>query len=107
LHFSESTSDEMIQTWQKHLDNMKDDGTFNAIFKKWLPNEIPPGILQIYTEDYPPLTFQENGEISGFGTEVVREILARLDIPDNIRISSWENGYHLCLVNPNFCALLQ
>jgi len=102
IAFSESTSDEMIQTWQKHLDNMKDDGTFNAIFKKWLPNEIPPGILQIYTEDYPPLTFQENGEISGFGTEVVREILARLDIPDNIRISSWENGYHLCLVNPNF-----
>jgi len=102
IAFSQSTSDELIQTWQSHLDNMKNDGTFDKIFKKWLPDEIPPGILQIYTEDYPPLTFQENGKITGFGTEVVREILARLDIPDNIRISSWENGYHLCLVNPNF-----
>jgi len=102
IAFSKSTSDELIQTWQSHLDNMKNDGTFDKIFKKWLPDEIPPGILQIYTEDYPPLTFQENGEITGFGTEVVLEILARLDIPDNIRISSWENGYHLCLVNPNF-----
>jgi len=102
IAFSQSTSDELIQTWQSHLDNMKNDGTFDKIFQKWLPDEIPPGILQIFTEDYPPLTFQENGEITGFGTEVVREILARLDIPDNIRISSWENGYHLCLVNPNF-----
>jgi len=102
IAFSKSTSDEFIQMWQNHLDDMKNDGTFNAIFTKWLPNEISPGILQIFTEDYPPLTFQKNGEITGFGTEVVREIITRLDIPDNIRISSWENGYHLCLVNPNF-----
>ena len=102
IAFSQSTSDELIQTWQNHLNDMKNDGTFDKIFQKWLPNEIPPGILQIFTEDYPPLTFQENGKITGFGTEVVREILTRLDIPDNIRISSWENGYHLCLINPNF-----
>jgi polar amino acid transport system substrate-binding protein len=102
IAFSKSTSDELIQPWQKHLDDMKNDGTFNAIFNKWLPNEIPPGILQIFTEDYPPLTFEENGHVTGVGTEVIREILTRLDIPDNIRISSWENGYHLCLNNPNF-----
>jgi len=102
IAFSKATSDELIQTWQNHLNDMKNDGTFDTIFKKWLPNEIPPGIFQIFTEDYPPLTFEENGQITGFGTEVVREILTRLDIPDNMRMSSWENGYHLCLVNPNF-----
>ena len=102
IAFSKSTSDDLVQIWQNHLDNMKADGTFNTIFKKWLPDEISPGILQIFTEDYPPLTFEDNGQVTGFGTEVVREILNRLDIPDNIRISSWENGYHLCLTNPNF-----
>ncbi len=57
--------------------------------------------LQILTEDYPPLTFEKDGEITGFGTEVVREILHRLDIQDNIRILPWEKGYNLCLQNPN------
>ena len=102
IAFSKATSNELIQTWQNHLNDMKNDGTFDKIYKKWLPNEMPPGIFQIFTEDYPPLTFEENGQITGFGTEVVREILTRLDIPDNIRMSSWENGYHLCLINPNF-----
>ncbi len=102
IAFSRSTSDGVIQIWQDTLNDMKNDGTFNEIFKKWLPDEIAPGILQIFTEDYPPLTFEENGKVSGFGTEVVQEILTRLDIPDNIRISSWENGYNLCLNTPNF-----
>ncbi len=102
IAFSKSTSDDLLHSWQKHLNDMKNDGTFDDIFKKWLPDETPPGVLQIFTEDYPPLTFEENGQVTGFGTEVVQEILTRLDIPDNIRISSWENGYHLCLVNPNF-----
>ncbi len=56
---------------------------------------------QILTEDYPPLTFKKDGEVTGFGTEVVREILHRLNIPDNIRILPWEEGYNLCLKNPN------
>jgi polar amino acid transport system substrate-binding protein len=104
IAFSQSTSDELIQTWQNQLNDMKNDGTFDNIFTKWLPNEIPPGILQIFTEDYPPLSYEENGVITGFGTDVVRQIIKRLDVPDNIRISSWENGYNLCMTNPN-CVL--
>lgn len=57
--------------------------------------------LQILTENYPPLTFEKDGEVTGFGTEVVREILYRLNIPDNIRVLPWEEGYNLCLKNPN------
>ncbi len=57
--------------------------------------------LQILTEDYPPLSFEKDGEVTGFGTEVVREILHRLNITDNIRILPWEEGYNLCLKNPN------
>ncbi len=57
--------------------------------------------LQILTEDYPPLSFEKDGKVTGFGTEVVREILHRLNISDNIRILPWEEGYNLCLKNPN------
>ena len=65
-------------------------------------SEIPKeSKLQLLTEDYPPLTFEKDGEVTGFGTEVVREILHRLNIPDDIRILPWEEGYDLCLKNPN------
>jgi len=102
IAFSKTTSDEVIDAWQETLNGLKMDGTFDAIFTKWLPNDVPPGIIQIFTEDYPPLSFIKDGKITGYGTEVVREILQRLDIPDNIRLSSWENGYNLCLSSPSF-----
>ncbi|MDO9465543.1 MAG: transporter substrate-binding domain-containing protein [bacterium] len=57
--------------------------------------------FQLLTEDYPPLTFERDGEITGFGTEVVREIIRRLNIADNIRILPWKEGYDLCLKEAN------
>jgi len=102
IAFSKETSSEVIKAWQETLDELKMDGTFGTIFSKWFPDEVPPGIIQIFTEQYPPLSFSENGQITGYGTEVVREILKDLGIPDNIRMSSWENGYNLCLTMPNF-----
>jgi polar amino acid transport system substrate-binding protein len=63
-----------------------------------------PGILQIYTEEYPPITFLgKYGEISGYGSDIVREIMKRNRIFENITISTWSNGYELALDNPNFC----
>jgi len=102
IAFSKSTPDKIIDTWQKHLDAMKEDGTFKEIFKKWLPGETTPGVIQIFTEDYPPLSFKKDGEITGYGTEVMREILSRLDVSENIRMTSWDNAYNLALINPNF-----
>ena len=102
IAFSNSTPDRIIDLWQKHLNDMKRDGTFNAIYEKWLPHEAPPGILQIFTEDYPPLSFKVGGKITGYGTEVVREILASLEIPANIRMAAWDNAYNMALINPNF-----
>ena len=34
--------------------------------------------LQLYTEEYPPVSFSENGEVDGMATEGVRELLRRL-----------------------------
>jgi polar amino acid transport system substrate-binding protein len=40
--FSLSTSDDVINSWQKALDSMKKDGTFAKIYKKWLPGKRMP-----------------------------------------------------------------
>jgi polar amino acid transport system substrate-binding protein len=42
LAFSLDTPDELVQQWQKTLDEMKADGSFAQIYGKWLPGDVPP-----------------------------------------------------------------
>jgi ABC-type amino acid transport substrate-binding protein len=35
IAFSLDTPDSIVQTWQKSLTEMKEDGTFESIWKKW------------------------------------------------------------------------
>ena len=46
LAFSKSTSDEVIEEWQRGLDELKSDGTYTQIFSQW--------IMFSYTEDLGP-----------------------------------------------------
>lgn len=101
LAFSRGTPPAVVARWQEKLDEMKRDGTFQRIYRQWLPAETPPEILQLVTEDYPPVTFNRGGQITGFVTDTVREIISRQQIPDNIRLTSWGNAYNLALYNPN------
>jgi len=57
--------------------------------------------LTIITEEYPPFSFSENGIITGSSAEVVKEILRRLNQPENIRILPWVRGYNLLKTRPN------
>ncbi|MDP3445070.1 MAG: transporter substrate-binding domain-containing protein, partial [Ignavibacteria bacterium] len=43
------------------------------------------------------------GEITGFGTDIVQEIMKRNHSFNDIKLSLWSNGYELALNNPNFC----
>jgi polar amino acid transport system substrate-binding protein len=101
ITFSKGTSPELVARWQKALNEMKTDGTFRQIYAKWLPAQTPPEIIQMMTEEYPPVTFMKNGRISGFVTDMVREISVRQGIPDNIRLISWDEAYKVALSNPN------
>ena len=101
ISFSKGTSPDLIARWQEKLDEMKRDGTFRKIYAKWLPAENAPEILQLMTEEYPPITFKKNGKTTGFVTDIVREIIVRQNIPDNIRLTTWKNAYNLTLFNPN------
>jgi polar amino acid transport system substrate-binding protein len=100
IAFSQGTSPALVARWQDALDAMKRDGTFARIYARWLPAEIPPGIFQLVTEEYPPVTFMKDGRPSGFVTDMVREIAARQGIPDNIRLTSWKNAYDMSLLHP-------
>jgi polar amino acid transport system substrate-binding protein len=101
IAFSPNTSSKLVAQWQMALDEMKRDGSFKSIYAKWLPKEMPPGIFQLMTEEYPPVTFMKEGKVEGFVTEMVREIASQLNLPDNIRLTSWKNAYNMALLYPN------
>ncbi|MDD5405684.1 MAG: transporter substrate-binding domain-containing protein [Sulfurovaceae bacterium] len=101
IAFSKNTSSNIVSRWQKNLDAMKRDGSFDKIYVKWLPGEIPPGIFQMVTEEYPPVTFMKDGKPAGFVTDIVRQIALRLKAKDNIRLTSWKNAYNMAILHPN------
>lgn len=51
--------------------------------------------LDILTEEFPPYNYTRDGKITGLSTEIVREILKRIDHPDNIKVHSWALAYKL------------
>jgi polar amino acid transport system substrate-binding protein len=57
--------------------------------------------VQMLTEEYPPVTFMKDGKVTGFVTDIVREIIARQGIPDQIRLTSWDEAYNVALSNQN------
>jgi polar amino acid transport system substrate-binding protein len=57
--------------------------------------------LQIFTEEYPPVSFSKNGQASGFGSEVVAEIQRRLGSQAQIHVVPWARGYQMALQNRN------
>lgn len=101
IAFSKGTSPDLVTRWQKKLNEMKRDGTFGKIYAKWLPTETPPGIFQLVTEEYPPVTFSRDSKATGFVTDIIREIIVQQNIPDNIRVISWGNAFKMALINPN------
>lgn len=44
IAFSLGTPEKTILLWQQALDRMKRDGSFAAIYARWFPGQVPPGI---------------------------------------------------------------
>lgn len=104
LAFNPMVPDDVVADFQHAIDKLKKSGFVRELHQKYLNTSHFPGILQIYTEDYPPLTFLNSyGEASGFGADLVHEIMKRNGIYADIKLSTWSNGYELALHNPNFC----
>jgi len=102
--FNKNIPDEVVIDFQREIDRMKNNGQLTALHKKFMQSSEVPGSLLIYTEEYPPLTFVNSyGEITGFGSDIVGEIMKRNQQYADIKLSQWNIGYELALNNPNFC----
>lgn len=59
-------------------------------------------VLRIITEEYHPLSFtNSDGEVSGLGTDVVREITRRIGHSDNIQVLPWARAYRMAQTEPD------
>lgn len=102
--FNKAIPDKVVADFQRVIDNSKKNGLLKQLYQKYMQSANPPDIIQVYTEQYPPLTFRNSfGEITGFGTDIVTEIMKRNQAFYPIQLSLWSNGYELALNNPNFC----
>lgn len=59
------------------------------------------GGLQILTCEEPPMNFGEDGEITGFTTDIVREIMRRTNTAGEIRLLPWKRVYRTGLKTSN------
>lgn len=51
--------------------------------------------LQLLTEEAPPTSFSQNGELHGLAVEVVRELIRRTGDEALIQLLPWTRAYHL------------
>ena len=57
--------------------------------------------LTIVSEDNPPFNYTQDGYFTGSSTEVVREIMRRLNVTSEIQVMTWARAYQLALTSPN------
>jgi polar amino acid transport system substrate-binding protein len=102
--FNKNVPDDVVADFQFGIDRLKANGILKTLTQKYLNSSDVPGTLQIYTEQYPPLSFRNSlGEITGFGSDIVSEIMKRNHLFFDIKLSTWSSGYDLALYNPNVC----
>jgi polar amino acid transport system substrate-binding protein len=56
--------------------------------------------IQIVTENYPPYNYEENGEVKGVSTEIVRAVLKEIGLNIKIRVYPWARAYKMALEEP-------
>jgi polar amino acid transport system substrate-binding protein len=66
----------------------------------------PAHALQLYTEEYPPLSYSHEGSAKGLASDVVRELLKRLNLEADIHVTPWARAYHSALHTPNTAAFV-
>jgi len=57
--------------------------------------------LRIVTEEFPPYSYTQNGEIRGLSTEVVRAVLKELNMDTSIEVFPWARALKTAAQHPN------
>jgi ABC-type amino acid transport substrate-binding protein len=56
----------------------------------------------IVTENFPPFNYEKEGKLVGISTEIVKEILNRLNMKNvPIKVMEWDKAYQIALEKPN------
>ncbi|MBU3914586.1 transporter substrate-binding domain-containing protein [bacterium] len=58
-------------------------------------------MIKVFTEQNPPYNWEENGEIKGFSTQIVREILKRAGFKYSMRCVPWSGAYQTTIKHEN------
>lgn len=66
-----------------------------------LPMQLLAQPLRLYTEEYPPINFSQNGQPTGLATEVVQAIMQRTGQNAPITVVPWARGYQEALQRAN------
>ncbi len=57
--------------------------------------------LLLYTEEWPPLNFTKDGQVSGYSVELIQALSRRTGDPVRIELVPWTRGYALAQSEPN------
>lgn len=57
--------------------------------------------LQLYTEEYPPISFSQQGQAEGLAVDLVRELLKRLDQQASLQVVPWARAYRIAQTTAN------
>ncbi|WP_339080186.1 ABC transporter substrate-binding protein [Pseudomonas sp. TMP9] len=57
--------------------------------------------LRLYTEENPPLNISRAGQVSGFSTEIIKELAIRTGDSTDIELGPWTRGYAKAQVDAN------
>lgn len=57
--------------------------------------------MQIFTEDYPPISFADGDTISGYATDIVRAMQKKIGSNEKITLANWNEAYTKALNEPN------
>jgi len=101
IGFSKDVPTDTLRRWQEGLDSLKSSGDFAGLYEKWLPGRPVPGVYTLLTEEYPPVTYMGDGGPAGFVTEIVRELMERNGMKEEIFLVPWAIGYELASNLPN------
>ncbi|WP_215777693.1 ABC transporter substrate-binding protein [Paludibacterium sp. B53371] len=60
-------------------------------------------VLQLVTENQPPLNYEDNGHIAGLSSDVIAEMLRRAHLSGQFSVLPWPRAYALALQSANTC----
>ena len=58
-------------------------------------------MVDVVTEEMPPFNYTKDGVITGFSTEIVKEVLKETGIRASFKSYPWKRAYQMALTNPS------